>query len=384
MPNKTGRPYIPKKVRRPHIPREVQTLLWLRAGGRCEFRGCNKILYEDSVTQDPINESNIAHIISWTETGPRGDKKLSSKLAKDISNLMLTCPEHNHLIDEGKNLEKYTVSFLKEMKEEHERSIRELTGLAGQLPKRVIVLKSLIQGQRPAITEKEEANALFPFYPQKDHIEIDLCDITDLTVAKAYIDEKVKKHIVDRDENELYAAFIMSTIPLGCYLGYAIGNKLPVQTYQYFRDTEDWKWRSGGEGYTFDRPNILSPCSDVNLLINVSGIIDRRLIDTDFPEYAINAESPGFSFLQSWKQVQEFRKVYRDVLTKIRMDNGESVVIHLYPATPNPINFEIGKGIMRDLDPTIIIYDKTSTEYEYKKSLCLHKRIRELPKKGEE
>lgn len=42
---------------RPHIPKSVQTHLWLRAGGRCEFRGCNKILYEDQVTQDPINEA---------------------------------------------------------------------------------------------------------------------------------------------------------------------------------------------------------------------------------------------------------------------------------------------------------------------------------------
>ena len=48
---------------RPHIPKNVQSLLWLRAGGRCEFRGCNKILYEDNVTRDPVNESNIAHII---------------------------------------------------------------------------------------------------------------------------------------------------------------------------------------------------------------------------------------------------------------------------------------------------------------------------------
>lgn len=157
---------------RPHIPKSVQEHLWLRAGGRCEFRGCNKILFEDNVTQDPINGSNIAHIISWTETGPRGDKELSPRLATDISNLMLTCPEHNHLIDTGENVEKYTVSVLQEMKKEHERSIRELTGLLTQLPKRVIELKSMIHGQRPNITEKEEAEALFPFYPKSERISM--------------------------------------------------------------------------------------------------------------------------------------------------------------------------------------------------------------------
>lgn len=371
-----GRIVMSNKTGRPHIPKKVQTHLWLRAGGRCEFRGCNKILYEDNVTQDPINGSHIAHIISWTETGPRGDKELSPKLATDISNLMLTCPEHNHLIDKGENLEKYTVSFLREMKAEHERSIRELTGLAGQLPKRVIVLKSMIHGQRPAITEKEEADALLPFYPQKDRIDIDLCDITDLTTAKAIIDEKVKKYIADSDGSESYAAFIMAAIPLGCYLGYAIGNKLPVQTYQHFRDTEDWKWRDKGEGYTVELPNIGDSCSDVNLFINISGIIDKSLTVADYPVYAINATTPGFNFLQSWNQVKDFRRLFRDVLDKIREDNGESVVVHLYPATPNPVNFEIGKGIMRNLDPTIVLYDKNNAELKYKEVMHLHDRTR--------
>lgn len=361
---------------RPHIPKSVQSLLWLRAGGRCEFRGCNKILYEDNVTQDPINESNIAHIISWKETGPRGDKELSPKLATDISNLMLTCPEHNHLIDNGENVEKYTVSFLREMKDEHERSIRKLTALTNQLPKRVIVLKSMIYGQRPAITEKEEADALFPFYPKEERIDIDLCDITDITIAKAIIDEKVKKYIADNDGSELYAAFIMALIPLGCYLGYAIGNKLPVQTYQHFRDTEDWKWRDGGDGYTVDFPDNSFQYTDVNLLVSISGIIDRNLIAADYPIYAISAATPGFSFLQSWDQVKEFRKLYREVLDKIREDNGESVVIHLYAATPNPINFEIGKSIMKNLDPTIVLYDKTDSGTEYTEIMHLHDRVR--------
>lgn len=361
---------------RPHIPKPVQSLLWLRAGGRCEFRGCNKILYEDNVTQDPINESNIAHIISWTETGPRGDKELSSKLATDISNLMLTCPEHNHLIDKGENIEKYTVSFLREMKTEHEDLIRRSTGLINQLPRRVLVLKSMIHGQRPAITEKEETDALFPLFPTENRIDIDLCDTTDLSAAKTIIDSKIKKYITDNEESELYAAFIMAIIPLGCYLGYAIGNKIPVQTYQHFRDTEDWKWRDGGEGYTVDLPDISTRYDDVNLLVNISGKIDRSLIDTNYPTYAISANTPGFNFLQSWNQVKEFRKLYRSVLDKIREDNGESVIIHLYPATPNPINFEIGKGIMKNLDPTIVLYDKIESGTEYTEIMHLHDRVR--------
>lgn len=365
-----------KTQNRPHIPKTVQTHLWLRAGGRCEFRGCNKILYEDQVTQDPINESNIAHIISWTDSGPRGDEILSPKLATDISNLMLTCPEHNHLIDSDKNLDKYSVSVLQEMKREHEKTIRELTSLRTQLPKRVIELRSKIHGQRPSITPEEEADALFPFFPHSDRIVIDVCDFDDLETAKSIISLKVKQRIVNCEGSELFAAFIMALIPLGCHLGYSIGNKVPVQTYQHFRDSEDWRWRTGGGAVTVLYANSLEPSENVNLLINISGMIDRKLVTTDYPEYSINADKPGFNFLQSWQQVLDFRQSYRDVLDKIRQEHGESVTIHLYPATPNPINFEIGKGIMKNLDPTIILYDKTNDGTKYKEAFHLHDRIR--------
>ena len=79
-----------EKKKRPAIPENVKRELWIKSGGRCEFRGCNKYLYKDGVTKQPRNLANIAHIVSWTPTGPRGNQN-SEKLATDISNLMLTC-----------------------------------------------------------------------------------------------------------------------------------------------------------------------------------------------------------------------------------------------------------------------------------------------------
>ena len=361
---------------RPSIPENVKKLLWLRACGRCEFRGCNQILYEDDTTKDPINEANIAHIISWTPTGPRGDPNLSPKLAKDISNLMLTCPQHNHLIDDKRNVEKYTVAFLKEMKKDHEDRMRFLTGLGNQPPKKVIELISRIHGTLPVITEAQEADALFPFYPGKDRICIDLSDVDDYELAKNLIDNKVKTCFGNVGSDDIYAAFIMALIPMGCYLGYAIGDKVNVQTYQHFRDTEDWRWKDSGEGnFLISCPDDPKPSSDVKLFINVSGTIDASLTQGDYPTYMITAENPSVSFLKTWNQVLDFRQKYRAVLDRIREDHGESVTVHLYPATPNPINFEIGKAILRLLDPTIIIYDKSGTTTTYVQAMCLHNRV---------
>lgn len=363
--------------RRPYIPKKVQEHLWLRAGGRCEFRGCNEVLYEDNVTKEPINASHISHIISWTKDGPRGDEKLSPRLATDISNLMLLCPQHNHLIDKKENLEIYTVPVLEEMKKEHEEEIKALLSLRTQQPKRIIELKSMIHGQRPAITLKEEAEALFPYYPADNPIIIDLCDIDEIEDAKTLISSKVKKHIIESKDEVTYGVFIMALIPYGCYLGYAMGNKVDAVTFQHFRDVEDWKWKNSGGGFIVEYPVIENgPQSDVKLFVNISGKIDCGLTKGDYPVYSISADEPGFSFLQSWNQVEEFRSYYRTTLDKIRIDHGEGVTIHLYLATPNPINFEIGRCIMKNVDPTIILYDKTNTTTDYVEVMHLHDRIR--------
>ena len=50
---------ILKKAR--YVPINVRTELWGRAAGRCQFNGCNKILYRSSVTQEQGNFSDEAH-----------------------------------------------------------------------------------------------------------------------------------------------------------------------------------------------------------------------------------------------------------------------------------------------------------------------------------
>ena len=165
---------------------------------------------------------------------------------------------------------------------------------------------------------------------------------------------------------------VLTSIPYGCYLGYAIGNKIPVQTFQHFRDTEDWRWRDSDKDYSVIAPNSTGKSKNVNLLINVSGEIDIRYVSNDFPVYTIHADEPGFDFLQSWDQVTSFRKHYRKMFDQIRNDHGEEVIIHLFPATPNPINFEIGKGIMKNIDPTVILYDKSNKSMNYGEVLTLH------------
>ena len=114
--------------KRPAIPEKTRTRLWVLAGGRCQYEGCNKPLWQDELTMAQMNTAYIAHIIAAEPNGPRGDKELSPKLATDISNLMLMCDEHHRLIDR-EDVEGHPVERLHEMKRKHEERIELLTSI---------------------------------------------------------------------------------------------------------------------------------------------------------------------------------------------------------------------------------------------------------------
>lgn len=84
----------PAKAARPHLPSWLVAYLWARAGGRCQFIGCNVPVWKDVLTTRDINHGKIAHIVAFSADGPRGDPIESSKLKLDPSNLMLLCGKH--------------------------------------------------------------------------------------------------------------------------------------------------------------------------------------------------------------------------------------------------------------------------------------------------
>ena len=364
-----------EKKKRPAIPENVKRELWIKSGGRCEFRGCNKYLYKDGVTKQPRNLANIAHIVSWTPTGPRGNQN-SEKLATDISNLMLTCSEHNNLIDDPRYVEMYPVELLQQYKREHEERIYRVTGMGQEYGVHIIKMFSKIQGQVSIIGDKAVSEAIMPYYPLESDIIIDLTQVEDVTSAQKQIERAVDLHIKSNSNEESYSVFIMAKIPYACYLGYALGNKVKSVSHQFFRDTQDWKWRDGEFGHFYvSKPKVEKTEDEVNLLVEISGNIDRRLVPNNIM-YSIKAENPGFMFIQSKEQLLEFQIKFRELLNEISDIHGEEVKINLVIAAPNPISFEIGKCIMKNIDPTIILYDKVDNEVSYQNVMCLHSRIR--------
>lgn len=100
-----------------NISIRVQKELYAKSGNICAFPGCNQNLISNET-----NNSNICHIISKKPNGPRHDPNY--KNYDHDENLILLCLNHHNEVD--KNVDKYTVDALRNMKEMHEQSIREL------------------------------------------------------------------------------------------------------------------------------------------------------------------------------------------------------------------------------------------------------------------
>lgn len=98
--NKEAFIFMPVEVTR-YIKKEVERELWARAAGRCQFHGCNRLLYKSPITQERVNISEKAHIYSFSEVGPRGwgPFKRNHDNLNNLDNLMLMCHDCHKTID---------------------------------------------------------------------------------------------------------------------------------------------------------------------------------------------------------------------------------------------------------------------------------------------
>lgn len=364
-----------KKAGRVAIPQKVQNQLWARAAGRCEFRGCNKILYTDDLTKLKDNLSVISHIIAYEKDGPRGHETLSDQLKIDITNLMLTCKDHGKIIDSKEYEEKYSVALLQEYKKEHEDRIKLLTGVLEDFKTHVLLFFAPIGGRTFNIDQNQIFQALHPRYPSAEYpYSIDLTDFCKVETKEGWpflcqtIDEKFKdifKNGANRKDFHHISIFALAPIPLLVYLGSLIGDISNVDLYQKHRSTDKWTWKDDseddGDFYQISGPEKHNAAGKTAIVISISGDADKENIrgklGGDCNLYEIRAAKPGLDFLSSKAKLKAFSLVYRELLKDIRCINGHSTEIHLFCAAPAPVSVECGRAFLPKCDPPIKVYD---------------------------
>jgi len=373
-PVKAAKP-AKKQKNRVAIPAKTQYELWAKAGGRCEFRGCNKILYLDELTKARDNLALISHIIAAEEDGPRGHATESKRLVKDISNLMLTCREHGKIIDTKEYEGLYTVELLRQHKKEHEDRINLLTGIQEDAKTHVLIFQAPIAGRPFGIEDSLAFQAILPKYPaDKDCLRIDLSNVAAKetkenfwTFLSSVLCDEFNQIFNHRGKHFPHVSlFALAPIPLLVQLGTLLGDKRTVDLYQRHRLTGGWKWQDAPEElhevfYEVSVPTQHNAEGDTAIILSISGEIPRSLVsdmlgpETNF--YQLSAIEPGLDFLSTRNKLSLFGYEFRELLQSIRKNNGHEKPIHLFCATPAPVAVECGRALLPKSDPPIIVYD---------------------------
>lgn len=114
------------------VPLIEQRILQVRSGNRCAFPACGVILVErKTFGTRPAIVGEIAHIVSASSDGPRGDHYLPSGEHDKHTNLIFLCPEHHKIVDDQPHV--FTVEHLRQMKNEHEAAVERAVAQAKEM-----------------------------------------------------------------------------------------------------------------------------------------------------------------------------------------------------------------------------------------------------------
>lgn len=361
--------------------------LWTRAGGRCEFHGCNDYLLEDELTTNNAKLADIAHIVARSVSGPRGDDPMPLTERNNIGNLILACTKHHRMIDNKKLVSQFPKDLLMQYKQDHEARIHLLTDMKPEHETVVLRLLGNIRGDNVSVSHEEVRTAVlgvrrYPRYLRGDRtIEIDLQALAPeinsdyWNAVKASIDDVVARLImpgIAKKEIGHLSVFALARIPALVYLGNAIGDKVVTDFYQRHRDEPvGWSWRDG-DSFDFEL-NRIQEGSDQNriaLVLSLSGRIDRNSLPTHINDqyyiYEISpiGVEPGRSILSTRETLAAFQRVYQTTLRHIESEHGLKGELHLFPAIPAPVAVVCGRELMKDVSPDLHVYDRTDSGYE--------------------
>ncbi len=357
------------------IKKDVERSLWARAAGRCEFKGCNRLLYRSSITQEEVNIAEKAHIYSISERGPRGWGPLSKSKDKinQLDNLMLVCPECHKTIHQDKEGKRYSAELLLEWKRAHEERIEIATGILPERKSHVVLYGANIGEQRPILNPKWATEAMLPdWYPSSENpINLSmLCSHDDstgdywkteskhlYTLFNRYI-----KPIIEESDNCHFSLFSLAPQPLLILLGTLFTDIIPVEVYQLHREPQTWKWVSSSKGLDFQiKPPVNFDYNPV-LIISLSDRINpdrvRAVLGENISIWELTAGAYHNDLLKSRAQLSLFREKARLLLSSIREHHGIQTPLRIFPAMPVASAVELGRVRMPKADMPFIIYDQ--------------------------
>lgn len=366
----------------------VERELWARAAGRCQFSGCNTLLYKSAVTQETVNLAQKAHIYAFSEKGPRGWGPFKTGLTRlnDISNLMLMCHGCHRKIDQEGGSLRYPADLLIHWKAEHEQRVEVVTGIAPDKKSHVVLYGANIGSEKSPIEYHACVEAMFPqWYPaserpvsvsmQSEHRDNSpqywLAESQHL--LKAF--QRKILSIIEDDSCKHLSVFPLAPQPLLMQLGALLTDKMDVETYQLHREPKGWIWQDCEDNfdYIIRKPDHFDgePALIVSLSDHVSHERITRVIGEDASIWEITIKRPHNDFMQAKQQLSLFRKQLRGLMVEIKHAHGEATPLHVFPVMPVSCAIEFGRARMPKADMPWLIYDHHMETQEFIKAIEL-------------
>ena len=357
-------------------PDKVKLRLWVAAGGRCEYPGCNRVLYRDDLTLTEMNCSNVAHIIADSPGGPRGDAVLSEQLAGEFSNLMLMCYDHHHLIDH-EGLAEHPADILRAMKVEHERRIEAVTGIQPDRKTDTIVYTARISDFFPRVTFAEVATAVlangrYPALPYFHDLSGSNGHLEDSEASywqreEEHLRAAVRERIIPphtRGDLKALSIFAIAPQPLLVLLGHLVRDISAADVYQRHREPlpPSWVWQDHPDGFTYriERPGRIVGQPALVLALS-DRVADARIfakIGADAAIWRVTIPQPDHEYLKSAAQLQQFRELIRPLLNEIKDRYPHGTLLNVFPAAPVSVCVELGRAIQPKAHMSLRLWDE--------------------------
>jgi hypothetical protein len=358
------------------IPQKIQSALWARSAGRCEYRGCNEDLVGDLIAgKDDGLYGFIAHIVADAPGGPRGDPVRSPLLAKDLSNLMILCARHHKLIDRDA-VDEHPEQLLLEMKKAHEDRVGTNCDVDEERASHVIRFGATIANSEALVSTKAIFAAMMPDrHPAvRQTIDLEMLNqafrdhepefwITQRKNLERLFAEKIGGRI-ERQEIRHLSVFALAPQPLLMELGRLLYDIVPTTVHQLHREPPTWKWQR-------DKPTLEFFCIEptestsrkIALKLAVSATVaDDRIYDVlgdDVAIWTLSIAEPGNDVVRQPEDLSAYRSALRAIYNNIKARHGQDSVINLFPALPVSLAVETGRVWMPKADLALKIYDQS-------------------------
>lgn len=361
--------------------------VWVAAGGRCTF--CKEFLAENETTSQAVFVGQLAHIVGATDAkgSPRGQSFKTTHERAKPENLMLLCAGEHKVIDAHEHWTTYEEGQLLAFKNQHERDVRELTGLLRKPKTTVIRVAGDIRGQVVDFSKQSVVRALleeqrFPDFSLHDegrNCEVDLRDYAgeDASVdsywesAKLALQTRLKplKHHLKTNQIDHISVFALARIPILVQLGVLLDDVTNVTVHNRRRD-DGWGWYADGptKNLTFSVIETAGE-GDPVATFSISGPVDTDALPAELqgrPRYDIqvDGQTPSPTVLRSPEDLTALLDVWRDVLATLETKH-RSQPISLILAVCAAGAVEIGRAHMRGTHAPLRVFDRAKDAYTF-------------------